>query len=250
MRISAKVVMAALVVAAASMVLLASSNGLPGVLKEAVREKLPALTFKPAFEAANFSHSIENPYFPLRAGTTFTYVGTKAGVAAQDVFTVTNEHKMILGVSTVVVRDTLYAAGKVVEETTDWYAPDNAGNVWYFGEATRAFHGKWTAAGSWQAGVAGARPGVYAKAKPKVGDSYMQEFFAGRPGDSAEVLALNEPVSVPYGSFKDAQLSMEWSTAEPGAFDAKYYVLGVGVVQEFAVTGDNEKLSLAKVEAR
>ncbi|MDQ6779595.1 MAG: hypothetical protein M3Z37_00350 [Candidatus Eremiobacteraeota bacterium] len=250
MRIFAKLITAALLVAIASVGLVGASDNLPIVLKTAVREKVPAPTFRLAFAAQNFSHPAENSYFPLRPGTTFTYVGIKGGATATDIFRVTGDHKTILGVSTTVVRDTLYAAGKVVEETTDWYAPDNSGNIWYFGEATRAFHGKWTAAGSWQAGIAGARPGVYAKAKPKVGDSYMQEFFAGRAGDSAEVLALHEPVSVPYGSFKDAQLAMEWSTDEPGAFDAKYYVLGVGVVQEFAVTGDKEKLSLAKVEAR
>lgn len=249
MQTFAKVVIGAMLVACAGIGLVAAADGIPAVLNKAINEKLPAINFTPAFDAQSFTDHVDNPYFPLKPGTTFIYTGIKGGAQARETFQVTDDHKTILGVATTVVHDTLYAGGKVVEETTDWYAQDKQGNVWYFGEATKALDkGKWTTEGSWQAGVDGARPGVYAQATPKVGDSYMQEFFNHRAGDSAKVLALNEPITVPYGSYKNAQLTMEWTSDEPGAFDAKYYVSGVGVVKEFAVTGAMEKLSLEKIE--
>ena len=34
------------------------------------------------------------------------------------------------------VRDTRTSRGKLIEDTFDWYAQDNNGNVWYFGEDT------------------------------------------------------------------------------------------------------------------
>jgi len=249
MQTFSRFVVGAMLVACAGIGLVAASDDIPPVLNKAISEKLPTINFTPAFDAQNFTDHVDNPYFPLKPGTTFIYTGIKDGAPARELFRVTDDHKTVLGVATTVVQDSLYAGGKVVEQTTDWYAQDKQGNVWYFGESTKALHkGKWTTEGSWQAGVDGARPGIYAQADPKVGDSYMQEFFNHRAGDSAKVLALNEPITVPYGSYKNAQLTMEWTSDEPGAFDAKYYVSGVGVVKEFAVTGAMEKLSLEKIE--
>ena len=39
-----------------------------------------------------------------------------------------------MGVTSVVVRVTEWINGELVEDTFDWYAQDNDGNVWYFGE--------------------------------------------------------------------------------------------------------------------
>jgi hypothetical protein len=163
-------------------------------------------------------------------------------------FKVTKDHKAILGVNTTAIYDVTYEEGKLVEETYDWYAQDKEGNVWYFGEQTRALDkGKWTTEGSWQAGVEGARPGVYMQAHPAIGSTYMQEFYQGRAGDSASVLALNEPVTVPMGSYKEAQLTMEWSPDDPGSIDAKFYVRGIGVVREIAATGASEASNLTSI---
>jgi hypothetical protein len=229
----------------------AASGDIPAVLNKAINGKLPTVNFRPAFDAKNFVERVDNPWFPLKPGTTFVFTGNKDGGDARENVRVTRDRKSILGVSTTAVRDTLYRADRLVEETTDWYAQDKNGNVWYFGEASRAIYkGKWTTGGSWQAGVTGAKPGVYVQGKPKVGDAYFQEFYEGRAGDSAEVLALDQPITAPIGSYKNAQLTLEWSTEEPGAFDAKYYVSGVGVVKEFAASGATETLSLSKIETK
>ena len=50
----------------------------------------------------NFVDKIDNPFFPLQPGTTFTYQSTDGSVV--DLFTVTGQTKTILGVECVVVQ--------------------------------------------------------------------------------------------------------------------------------------------------
>jgi hypothetical protein len=48
--------------------------------------------------------------------------------------TVTRNAPTRAGVRTVEVRDQVYEADVLTEDTLDWYAQDDQGNVWYFGE--------------------------------------------------------------------------------------------------------------------
>src|SRR5438477_9138909 len=80
-----------------------------------------------------FVGRVTNPWFPLKPGTTFVYKGEKDGSAGRDVVTVTREQKVIRGVHCTTVHDNLYEHGLLVERTTDWYAQDARGTVWYFG---------------------------------------------------------------------------------------------------------------------
>ncbi|HYX88671.1 MAG TPA: hypothetical protein VE753_04835 [Gaiellaceae bacterium] len=204
----------------------------------------------PRFDAGHFHGArIDNPWLPLRPGTTFVYSGTKDGKHARDVVTVSAETKEILGVTCVVVRDRLALAGEPAEQTADWYAQDDDGNVWYFGEATRELqNGKVTTTeGSWEAGVHGARPGVVMEAKPRVGDAYEQEHFPGHAEDHAKVLSLAAALRVPQGSYRGAQLTKEWTPLEPGVIDHKYYARGVGLVKEDTVKGPRESLVLVRI---
>src|SRR5437660_1318631 len=84
----------------------------------------------------NFTAKVDNPYFPLKPGTTFRYQGFERGKTI-DVFTVTHKVKKIMGVPNVVIRDRLFRDGRLAEDTLDWYTQDRQGAVWYFGEATR-----------------------------------------------------------------------------------------------------------------
>ena len=47
-----------------------------------------------------------------------------------------DERREIMGISAVVVHDTVYVDGEIAEDTYDWYAQDVDGNVWYLGEDT------------------------------------------------------------------------------------------------------------------
>src|SRR5436305_11156478 len=108
----------------------------------------------------NFVRTVDNPWFPLKPGSVWRYRGVKDGKPSRDVVKVTGATKTIRGVITTAVSDRLYLSGRLEERTTDWYAQDARGNVWYFGEDTteldRHGHVK-TREGSWQAGVNGAK---------------------------------------------------------------------------------------------
>src|SRR5262249_11687649 len=117
------------------------------------------------------------------------------GSVKRQVITVTNRTKVMAdGVRARVVTDIVTDHGRPVEVTQDWYAQDREGNIWYFGENTTAFkHGKPTDNGTWQAGVAGAMPGVALPTRPKVGLSYREEYSKGVAEDQSPYPRAERP---------------------------------------------------------
>jgi len=197
-----------------------------------------------------FSARVDNPWFSLRPGTTFTYVGEKDGQPSRDVMTVTHRTAVIGGAPCVVVDDRLYLSGRLAERTTDWYTQDAQGNVWYFGEATAELdrHGRVTGtSGSWRTGVKGAKPGIYMPASPRVGQSGRQEYYRGQAEDHFQVLSLSASVRVPYLHSSHALLTKEWTPLEPGVLDHKLYVRGIGMVLEQSIHGPTERGALIRV---
>ncbi len=197
-----------------------------------------------------FSARVDNPWFPLRPGTTYVYRGFTDGAPARDVVTVTHRTKMIDGVPCAVVDDRVYSGGFLRERTSDWYTQDGAGNVWYYGEATAELdkHGRVTTTeGSWRTGRNGARPGIFMPAHPRVGQSFRQEFLKGHAEDHFRVLSLRATVKVPYTSTKHALLTKEWTPLEKGVVGQKGYVRGLGMVLERNVKGPKEHMALVSV---
>src|SRR2546423_8148709 len=148
-----------------------------------------------------FVERIDNPWFPLIPGTTYVYEGVKDKQPARDRMTVTHRTRLIQGVRCTAVADRLYLKGRLEERTTDWYAQDVAGAVWYFGESTAELdkHGKVTSTeGTWRAGLHGARAGIYMPGHPHVGQSALQEYYKGHAEDRFVVLSLRAHASVPY----------------------------------------------------
>jgi hypothetical protein len=183
-------------------------------------------SYTPHINPAAFTTEVDNEYFPLKPGTTFIYEGK----GERDEMSVTHETREVMGVECVVVDDRAWEGGKLIEKTYDWYAQDNKGTVWYFGEDTKEYeNGKVVSTkGSWEAGVDGAKPGILMPSHPKVGQSYHQEYYPGEAMDMARVLSLNDSVTVPYGSFDHALETKEWTPLQPVFFEKKYYVRGVG----------------------
>jgi hypothetical protein len=194
--------------------------------------------------ARDFVSTVDNPWFPLRPGTVYTYRGEKDGHTGVDRLTVTRRHRTILGIRATVIADRLYEAGHLAERTTDWYAQDRAGNVWYLGEntATLARSGRVISTdGTWRAGVGGARAGIYMPAHPRPGEATRQEYSRGHAEDQFKVLSLDARVSSPAVSSDHALLTQETTRLEPGTLDHKVYVRGVGDVLEQTITGGSEK---------
>jgi hypothetical protein len=205
--------------------------------------------YNPVINPDNFVEAIDNPYFPLIPGTTFVYEGESEDETIRDEVYVTNETRVVMGVNTIVVRDREFVDGELEEETFDWYAQDREGNVWYFGEDSREYEDGEvvSSAGSWEAGVNGAQPGILIEGNPQVGDTYRQEYLAGEAEDMAEVISLNESVSVDYGSFENCLKTKEWTPLEPGIEENKYYAAGTGLVLEMTVKGGSERLELVDI---
>ncbi len=203
-----------------------------------------------AIDPGDFSPNVTNPWFPLKPGTTLIYSGTKDGQSAVESLHVSGEVQRIHGVPTRVVLDRLLLDGSLAETTRDYYTQDSKGNVWYFGEDTAELDPQGnmlSTEGTWHAGEAGAIPGIFMPATLRVGDSYRQEFYRGHAEDHFQILDLSARVSVPYGDFQHALLTKEWTPLEPGVLDHKYYVRGIGEVQEASVKGGNEELVLVDV---
>lgn len=202
-------------------------------------------------DPSNFVRYVTNKYFPLKPGTTFYYKGTKDGTPTSNTTVVTYKTKRILGVTTTVVHDQVFEEGVLSEDTFDWYAQDVEGNVWYFGEDTKELDAKGkviSTAGTWQAGVNGARPGIIMEAHPHVGDRYQQEFASGVAEDMAQVLRLEDDAAcVPYKCFDDLLKTREWTPLEPGVAENKFYAEGVGFVLSEMVKGGQERTELVRI---
>jgi hypothetical protein len=230
---------------------ISSASGHGNVGSSGVTTQKPTQTaYSPHINPADFTTKIDNKYFSLKPGTTFVYRGETKDATEGDVVTVTSDTKNIMGVECVVVNDRGTENGKLTEQTYDYYAQDKKGNVWYFGEDSKAYkNGKVTSTkGSWEAGKNGAEPGIIMPANPKVGHAYRQEYYKGEAEDMAQTLRLNGSVKVPYGSFNDVLVTKEWSPLEPGVVEHKYYAAGVGDIKEVTVKGAPETLELVAVK--
>ena len=204
--------------------------------------------YRPHIDPANFVAEVTNPYFPLPAGARWVYRGSGEARGQLDIVTVLRKRTNVMGVSCTVVHDEVREGGRAVEVTDDWYAQDVDGNVWYFGEETAEFHnGRKSTAGSWEAGVHGAQPGILMPGTPKVGIRYHQEFLAGEAEDLGEVIQTGTTVSVKAGDYDDVLVTEDTTPLEPTIREHKYYAAGFGLVKEETIAGGNERFELIRV---
>lgn len=198
--------------------------------------------YAPVIDPANFARSttIDNPYFPLKPGAVLSYQGRGESIVVE----VLSQTRTVMGIECVVVRDRVSEKGELVEDTDDWYAQDNDGNVWYMGEDSKDMEkGKVVSRhGSWEAGVDGALPGIIMLARPLDGLWYRTEYYRGEAEDLAQVLSLHETVTVPYGTFANCLKILDFNALEPGVEEHKYYAAGIGVVKEVQVRGGGDEL--------
>lgn len=205
--------------------------------------------YLPEIDPANFLDvagivANPNPYFPLTPGLVKVFQG------GDEIITVivTDQTKVIEGVTTVVVRDTVTVDGVLVEDTDDWYAQDVSGNVWYFGELSRNYDDAGDLEdldGSWKTGVDNAQPGILMYANPQVGDTYRQEFLLGEAEDMGSVLSVSEfDASVPAANCAaGCVVTHDFLPIEPDANENKYFAPGIGFILGIDVnTGEREEL--------
>jgi hypothetical protein len=204
--------------------------------------------YHPRIDPADFVAVIDNPYMPFTPGSKWRYEGMSDGVREINEVTVTDRHQRVLGIDAVVVHDVVESGGAVTEDTIDWYAQDKEGNVWYLGEQSKEFAPgePVSTAGSWEAGVDGALPGIVMPAVPRTGDAYRQEYYAGEAEDLMKVIATDHRATVEAGSYTSVVVTEEWNPLEPKVIENKSYARGVGMVLEEGVRGASGRSELVE----
>jgi hypothetical protein len=203
-------------------------------------------------DPSKFNVAITNPYWPMTPGVRWSYVERELdGSEATASTIVTNQTKVIAnGVTVRLVRDTLTRDGQVIEDTIDYYAQDEAGNIWYFGEQTAEFDNGAvaTTTGSFEAGVGGALGGIAVPAAPTAGMAYRQEFLRGEAEDNGAVLSTDELATVPAGSYRHVLLTKDTTPLEPDLLEYKLYAKGVGPVLVMTASGGSTRTELVSVD--
>ena len=191
--------------------------------------------YTPEIDPANFLDldgiiANPNPYYPLTPGLTKIFTSGEETITV----VVTDQTKEIMGVTCVVVRDTVKIGDELIEDTDDWYAQDINGNVWYFGELSRNYEdGELVDLdGSWKAGVDEAQPGILMYAAPEVGQVYRQEFLLGEAEDMGEVISVSETAASTDVADCSAGcvVTRDFLPIEPDVNEFKYYAPGIGFI--------------------
>jgi len=208
--------------------------------------------YDPELDPADFVPRVTNPFFPLAPGTTLSYEGeTEEGVETV-IVEVLEETRIILGITATVVRDRVFLDGELIEDTFDWFAQQNTGDVWYLGEDSKEIEDGEVVSteGSWEAGVDGAKPGIIMWGEPAahLNEEYRQEYYPGVAEDVATVIGVEEAVEVPYSSFTGCVRTEDRNPLESGSEEHKWYCPGVGLVLEGPADG-SERLELTEVTA-
>ncbi len=205
--------------------------------------------YRPQLDPADFVSTIDNPYLPLLPGSRWVYEGDNAGDDERVEVTVTDETRVIEGITAVVVRDTVHVGGVLAEDTYDWFAQDVDGNVWYLGEDSTEYDEEGRPAkdgGSWEYGKDGALPGIAMPADPTPGDAYRQEYLEGTAEDMAHVLRIEPEHTIALGTYEGVLLVEEWTPLEPDVVEHKWYAPGVGQIAGLSVTGEQSVSELVE----
>jgi hypothetical protein len=171
------------------------------------------------------------------------------------VFTVTDLQKKINGVNTRVLWDRDIGSGKLQEGELTFFAQDDDGNVWNFGEYPEQYNSKGKLTGApdtWLSGLAGAKAGIMMRADPKPATSSYLQGNAPRIGfgDTAKVTQRGQKTCVPIRCYSDVLVINETNPLEPdNGHQLKYYAAGIGNVKVVPKGGD-EKEILALTEVR
>jgi hypothetical protein len=211
------------------------------VTNGAAADTRPATTSAAGSGRGVFTHPLRgtNPYFPLVPGTEFSYRGSVEEngrlIPHAVTFTVTDLVKVIDGVTTIVAWDRDFLNGKLAEQELAFFAQDDEGNVWNFGEYPEEYaKGKLTGAPStWIRGVGDAYGGIHVLGKPAVGVQYLEgkvpsiDFW-----DVSTVAKLGSRTCERLRCFRDVEVVNEVSpNAADSGVQVKYYAKGAGLVR-------------------
>ncbi|MCA9322111.1 MAG: hypothetical protein KDB53_15320, partial [Planctomycetes bacterium] len=184
---------------------------------------LGSQAYNPVIEPEFFSAEVTNPYFPLVVGETRVYEKQTLEGLEHHESTVLDKTVWIQGVECRAVRKIEMHAGVVFEETVDWYAQHQNGDVWYFGELSMHYEDGFVTDidGSWRAGKNGAKAGIVVKAQPVSGMAFRHEYAPGIAEDISIILAVDVVAESSLGTFHDCVEVEETTPMEPMEIERK-----------------------------
>jgi hypothetical protein len=200
---------------------------------------------EPTFSAPT---TVDNPLFPISDLHSAILLGNDEGNPLRIETVLLPEPKVIdvdgQKVETLVSQFVSYLDGRIHEVALDWYAQDDAGNVWYFGEDVFNYEDGAVADtdGTWIAGEDGP-PGMIMPADPEVGQAYRPENIPDMVFEEVTVKTLDLTVEGPRGPVTGAMVGTENHLLE-GNYEDKTFAPGYG---EFTsgVGANLEALALA-----
>lgn len=241
---------------------LAKSRFLPSLLGLAVAGAVVAVLaltvfkkngYDPHIIPLDFVRGVSHPYFPLLPGQTRRYAVTNSPDGLYMTATATANTRLIMGVLCLGVQERVLNSERLFEDTWRWYAQDRDGNVWYFALETKKYdYDTVTEDWSWQAGIKGAKPGMVMAGRPQdyLAREYREEYVAGVAEDRAQVLSLNETVTVPYGTLSGCLKIKVYSDLEPLWAEYRYYASGIGLVLSETVPAEGgRRLELVSISS-
>jgi hypothetical protein len=147
---------------------------------------------------------VDNPYFGVTGVDHRLYFGRDEGEPLRIEVSLTGRTRPISwkgGTTDTVVSQFLESSGReLLEIAVDWFAQDDAGNVWYFGEKVWNYEEGRVANrdGSWAAGVDGP-PGMIMPGDPSLGQRFNPENIPGNVFETVDVQALDATYRLPTG---------------------------------------------------
>jgi hypothetical protein len=240
---------------AGGLVALVVATGLTACGDDAPSAGEPGST-DPGVDVNTLSPVVDNGYVAFSSFERAEFEGTEfdeetgEGVATRVVTEPSTETATVGGTEVAVVVDTDYENGEVVERTQDYYAQTGTGDVYYMGEDVDDIEDGEVVGhhGAWQAGVDGARAGVFMPAAPEVGDEFEQERAPGVAEDRSTVLRTGLVVRVPAGTFDNCIKTKDVDPLGGGEVEFKFYCFGAGLVRERYPGGGS--LELVRIDTR
>ena len=186
---------------------------------------------------------ITNPYVPLASLKKDVLEGKEGDAKFRVERTAKPDiHKMFkVGdqkIDTLAFEDRAYEDGELVEVAIDYFAQDDQGNVYYFGEDVDEYdNGKIIGHdGAWFFGKDTPAPGVLFPAHPTLNQIWRLEDVSNDISETDELVSLTETVVTPAGTYENCAKVKEFLA--DGKIEFKYYAKGIGVVREQPEDGD------------
>ena len=191
----------------------------------------------PTPDPDDFVDTVDNPWLPLLPGAEWVY---ETSDGRRITVSVAAGHRDVAGVTTTEVHEVVRDRdGDLEQEHVDWFAQDEAGNVWHLAGESTTYDARARSTGetAWEAGVDGAQAGIAMLAQPRRGDGYHEELAPGVAEGRATVVSLDGEAQVAVGSFEGLLVIDHTSPLVPGVVERRYHQRGRGLLLAETVAG-------------